>query len=59
MYEFIKNLISNCYCHFIRCRKRDMWQTPWPEWVYEQFDIQRLVRRVAEKFNMLCKAKLN
>lgn len=39
----------------IRCRKRDMWQTQWPGWVYKQFDVHHLASQLAAKVKMLCK----
>jgi len=35
-----------------------MWQTQWPDWVYKQFDVDRLASQVAKKVKMLCKAEL-
>lgn len=35
-----------------------MWQTQWPDWVYKQFDVNRLASKVAKKVKMLCKAEL-
>lgn len=43
---------------FSRYRKKDMWQTQWPDWVYKQFDPHHLATRITEKVKMLCKIKL-
>ncbi|XP_060876667.1 protein cereblon-like [Metopolophium dirhodum] len=41
--------------HGEMCRKRDMWQTQWPDWVYKQFDVNELASRLAKKVKMLYK----
>lgn len=41
--------------HSEMCRKRDMWQTQWPDWVYKQFDVYELASRLSKKVKMLYK----
>ncbi|XP_022162806.1 protein cereblon-like [Myzus persicae] len=41
--------------HGEMCRKRDMWQTQWPDWVYKQFDVYELASRLSKKVKMLYK----
>ncbi|XP_015380483.1 PREDICTED: protein cereblon-like isoform X2 [Diuraphis noxia] len=41
--------------HGQMCRKRDMWQTQWPDWVYKQFDVNELASRLSKKVKMLYK----
>ncbi|XP_050430181.1 protein cereblon [Adelges cooleyi] len=37
------------------CRKKDMGQTQWPEWVYKQFDVNHLADRLTDKIRMAYK----
>ncbi|CAH1725076.1 protein cereblon-like [Aphis gossypii] len=41
--------------HREMCRKRDMWQTQWPDWVYKQFDVYKLASQLSKKLKMMYK----
>jgi len=41
--------------HDDKCRKKDMWQTQWPSWVYKQYDVYELASRLSKKVKMLYK----
>ncbi|XP_025412148.1 protein cereblon isoform X2 [Sipha flava] len=41
--------------HNDACRKKDMWQTLWPDWVYTQFDVNHLASILTKKIKILYK----